>query len=178
MTPFTRYDATTAGPSRPAFEAAERQFGFVPDALATMAGSPQLVEAFSAANAAFHNSSFDAREREVIVMTVARELGCDVCLALHSALLRKLAPALEAPLRTGAPLPEPKLEALRRAALHLLATRGQMQAAELDAFFAAGFSQRHALELVLAAGTLTLSIFSNRLTRAVVDAAFAAKEAA
>jgi hypothetical protein len=50
-----------------------------------------------------------------------------------------------------------------------LATRGQPDDGTLASFFAAGFGHKQALEVVLAAGTLTLSIFSNRMTRAAID---------
>lgn len=171
MNPFPRFTAATAASDVQAvLRTTERQFGFLPDALAAMAGSPQLVEAFQAANAAFHRATFTALEREVISVALGVELDCDVCVALHGKLLGRLGPRHVAPLKERRPLDDARLETLRATTLRVLERRGALDDAELAAFFAAGFTQRQALELALACGTLTLSIFANRMTGAVVDA--------
>ncbi len=50
-----------------------------------------------------------------------------------------------------------------------MACRGQVSDVELQAFFDAGFQQRHALDVVVGVAAYTLSTFANRLTRAPVD---------
>ncbi len=51
----------------------------------------------------------------------------------------------------------------------MLAHSGDVPAKDLDAFEAAGWSARAALEVVLGIGTYTLSTFANRLTGATID---------
>ncbi len=51
----------------------------------------------------------------------------------------------------------------------MLASRGDVPDDERAAFEAAGFTARHALEVVLGVATYTLSTFANRLVRAPVD---------
>ena len=62
-----------------------------------------------------------------------------------------------------------RLEALRRFTVAVLDHRGAVPDEELDAFLAAGWQPRHALDVVLGVGTYTISTFANRLTGAPLD---------
>ncbi|MER6593752.1 carboxymuconolactone decarboxylase family protein, partial [Micromonospora purpureochromogenes] len=70
-------------------------------------------------------------------------------------------------------LADPTLEALRRFTLAVLDHCGAVPQGELDAFLAAGWRPRHALDVVLGVGTYTISTFANRLTGAPLDSALA-----
>lgn len=173
---FQDYDSVTApARSRPALSAAERAFGFVPGALARWAASPALVEGFEHTRKLFECSTLSHLEQEVVVLVVAYENECELCMALHSAILTRqnAAPELISALRAGSPLAEPRLQALAEYTRRVLATRGQLSDGELARFFEAGFSREQALDVVLGVAATTLSTFANRLTRAAVDPAFA-----
>jgi uncharacterized peroxidase-related enzyme len=174
---FQDYDANNApARSRPVLSAAQRAFGFVPGALARWAASPALVEGFEAVRQLFEHSTLSHLEQEIVVMVVARENECELCMALHSALLtrERAAPELLQALRAGSSISEPRLQALAEFTRLILTTRGQVSASELTRFLDAGFSREQALEVVLGVGATTLSTYANRLTRAPVDAAFMA----
>lgn len=66
-------------------------------------------------NAQFERCSLDALQREVVVMTVAKQHACHLCLAVHTALLHRLGAGgdLVTALRNGTVLPDERLEALR-----------------------------------------------------------------
>ena len=101
--------------ARPALRAAESKFGFLPSAMARLAESPSVVAAFGRLMQIWETSSLGHVEREVVTLTVAHDSGCEVCMAIHSAILTKTvgdAALLEA-LRTRSPLADPRLEALR-----------------------------------------------------------------
>ena len=149
----------------------EAHFGYVPAGVSLLAESPEMLEGFLKANALFEASTLDPLSREVLVMTVAVRNGCHLCIALHTARLRGLTDAgtTEA-LRTGEPLVEPRLEAVRVFTLKVLETAGGVPDSDLEAFLAAGYTLRNALEVVLGIGTYTMSTFANRLTDAPVDA--------
>jgi alkylhydroperoxidase family enzyme len=87
---------------------------------------------------------------------------------MHTGWLRTLAadPALITALRAGEPLDDPRLEAVRRFTLRVLATAGEVPEDEVAEFLAAGFTTRNALEVVLGIGTYTMSTLANRLVRA------------
>ncbi|MFI7215579.1 carboxymuconolactone decarboxylase family protein [Micromonospora maritima] len=172
MSRFAAYDTDTApAPARPVMAGVRRALGHLPAAVGLMAGSPELLKGFLAANAAFEATDLDPVAREVVVLTVATRNGCHLCVAMHTAALTRhgAAPELVAALRDGTTLPEPRLEALRRFTVAVLDHRGAVGDAELDALLAAGWQPRHALDVVLGVGTYTISTFANRLTDAPLD---------
>jgi alkylhydroperoxidase family enzyme len=94
---------------------------------------------------------------------------------MHTASLHRLSapPELVTALRTQSALPDPRLEVLRRFALTVMDTTGEVPEDALAAFTEAGYTPRNALEVVLGIGTYTLSTFANRLVGAPLDDAFA-----
>jgi uncharacterized peroxidase-related enzyme len=169
-------DASSApARSRPALGAAERAFGFVPSALRRWAASPTLIEAFETLRKLFEHSTLSHLEQEVVILVVSFENECELCMALHSAILTRenVAPELLQALRDGSPLPEPRLRALADYTRRILTARGKVEEGEIARFLDAGFTREQALEVVLGVGAMTLSTFANRLTRAPIDAAFA-----
>ncbi|NUT53391.1 MAG: carboxymuconolactone decarboxylase family protein [Saccharothrix sp.] len=154
--------------SRPLMESVAAHLGQVPPAVALLAESPEMLGGFLHANALFEASTLDPLAREVVVMTIATRNGCRVCIAMHTGRLRALdaPPTQIAALRSGEPLADPRLEALRQFTLRALATAGEVPEGELAEFLAAGFTTRNALEVVLGIGTYTMSTLANRLVRA------------
>jgi len=160
--------------SRRFLEGSARQFGFVPSPVAKAARSPALLAHLLAGFAAFDRSSLGEVEREVVAMTVARANGCHYCMALHSATMASdpKNAALVAALRAGAPLDDPRLDAIRRLANALVEGRGAVSDDEWRAFEAAGLSEQQGLDVVLGVGVYVLSTFANIATRAPLDAPF------
>lgn len=76
--------------------------------------------------------------------------------------------------RGGAPLPDERLEAVRRFTLSVPASAGAVDDVTLRDFLAYGYTEQNALEVVLGIGAYTLSTLANRLTGAPVDAPLAA----
>lgn len=67
------------------------------------------------------------------------ENGCHYCMGAHSVIadmMSKVPPAVTDALRTGVPLPDARLETLRRMTLTLMATRGRPLVGEVEAFLA------------------------------------------
>lgn len=167
---FTAHTLETApSDSRAAMERTAAAFGRVPDAVARLAESPELLNGFLEMTAAFDRTTLDPVAREVVIMTVATRNDCHVCVALHAGKLRKLGASAEliAALREERALSDERLEAVRRFTLTVLATAGGVDDAALKEFFAHGYTERNALEVVMGIGTYTMSTLANRLTRAV-----------
>ncbi|SRR6266545_1310573 len=160
--------------SRAALSATAAKFGFVPSAMARLAESPSAVAMFGRMMAVWDATSLSHAEREVVAMTTAGLVGCHVCIALHSAILAG-DPAtrdLAGPLGKGGALADPRLEALRRFARSVIESRGAAGDDDLARFLAAGYSRAQALEVVVGVATYTFTAYSNRLTRAAIDAPF------
>jgi alkylhydroperoxidase family enzyme len=78
-------------------------------------------------------------------------------------------------IRVGAPVPDARLAALSDFARCMVTTRGQPDAAAVAAFRAAGFDDRHALGVVLAIATKTISNYANHLLGTPLDPMMAAR---
>lgn len=167
---FTEHTLETAPPaSRAAMERTAATFGKVPDAVARLAESPELLNGFLELSAAFERTTLDPVAREVVIMTVAVRNDCHICVAMHTGKLRKLGAeaGLIAALREQRELGDERLEAVRQFTLEVLARAGGVGDDALKAFLAHGYTERNALEVVLGIGTYTMSTLANRLTRAV-----------
>jgi AhpD family alkylhydroperoxidase len=166
---FTQHTIATApAGSRRLMETTVQHLGHLPDAVGRLAESPEMLGGFLKVSGLFEASTLDPLSREVVVMIIATRNGCGVCIAMHTARLEQLAadPALIEALRTGAPLDEPRLAAISRFTLRVLATTGAVPDTEIEEFLAAGYTTRNALEVILGIGAYTMSTLANRLVRA------------
>ena len=156
---------------------AEAEVGFIPNMYANMANAPELLETYLDGYARFRErAGFTPPEQEVVFLTISRFNGCTYCMGAHSMLAAKVsqldAASLQA-LRAGAPLPDPKLQALSTFTETMVATRGRPARADVQAFLAAGYGERHVLGVVLANAVKTLSNYANHLFHSELDDVFA-----
>ena len=163
--------------ARTVLESAQAQVGFIPNMYASMVNSPGLLETYLDGYARFRSdSTFTPVEQEVVFLVISVSNECGYCTAAHSMIADKMskvpADVLEA-LRTRKPIADARLAALARFAQTMFDTRGRPSQADLSGFRAAGFSDRHALEIVLALAVKTLSNYSNHLFHTEVDGMFA-----
>ncbi|MBW5422344.1 carboxymuconolactone decarboxylase family protein [Streptomyces sp. BG9H] len=159
---------TAPAESRPAMERVTQAFGQLPNAVARLAESPELLNNFLELSAAFERTTLEPVTREVVIMTVATRNDCHICVTMHTGKLRKLGAGTEVitALREERELPDERLEAVRQFTLTVLATAGGVGDDDLKAFLSHGYTERNALEVVLGIGTYTMSTLANRLTRA------------
>ncbi|NGN70115.1 carboxymuconolactone decarboxylase family protein [Streptomyces sp. A7024] len=142
--------------------------GTVPDAVARLATSPELLNGFLSLSAAFEGCTLDPLSRETVIMTVAVRNECHVCIAIHTGKLRKLGAAAEliAALREGTAVADERLAAVQEFTLAALDTAGAVPDEGIKALLGHGYTERNALEVVLGIGTYTMSTLANRLVRA------------
>ena len=77
-----------------------------------------------------------------------------------------------AELREGRPPLEPKLRALSNLSRKMVAQRGNVSEADLQAFFDAGYTPGQALEVVLGVAASVLPNFTHHLSEAPLDPIF------
>ena len=169
---FPLHDETTAPESaRDALAATKRSFGMIPNLERVMATAPALLTAYSAGWDLYDTTSLSPIERQVVYQTANFENDCTYCVPWHTYLAQQAkmsAPDVEA-LRTGTRLADPKLEALRTFARTLIHNRGRIGEADLSAFFAAGYGEQQALEVVLGLAIKTMSNFTNSIAGTPLD---------
>jgi len=168
---------TATGSAKTLLESAQKALGFVPNMYTGMAIAPGVLDTYLHGYNLFRNDSgFSAAEQEVVFLTISRYNGCEYCVSAHSMLADKMsgvpADCLKA-LREGAPIPDPKLQALSQFTHIMVDSRGLPTQAQAKAFLDAGFSDAQILWIVLALSVKTLSNFSNHLSQPALDGAFA-----
>jgi uncharacterized peroxidase-related enzyme len=163
-------DTAPAG-SKAQLEETKRAWGAIPNLHAVLAEAPAALEGYNALWAIFDRSSFTPAERQIVYLAANFENACHYCMAGHSVLGRKVGLSAEtiAALRAGAPLPDPRQEALRRFAALVVRNRGFVDAADIDAFFAAGFGRQQVLEVILGVAVKTISNYANHFADTPLD---------
>jgi alkylhydroperoxidase family enzyme len=159
--------------SRALLEDSLKSFGRVPGLHGVMAEAPALLEGYKHLHRIFQNdTSFDKDELTVVWQTINVEHGCHYCVPAHTGIAKmmKVDDAISEALRNETALPNARLEALRSFTLQMVRGRGRVSEAELDAFLAAGFNQRHVLEVVLGIAQKVMSNYTNALADTPVDA--------
>ncbi|MDX9768171.1 MAG: carboxymuconolactone decarboxylase family protein [Ectothiorhodospiraceae bacterium] len=167
---------TAPAGSSPVLEAAGKGLGFIPNLYAHLAESPAALNAYTQLGSLLEKGAFTPVEQQVILLAASTENRCGYCVAAHSFIARnmaKAAPGVITALREGLALPDPKLDALASFARAVVRQRGWVAgSAELESFHAAGYTQRHALEIVLGVAMKTLSNYASHLIDIPLDAAF------
>ena len=169
---FPLLDETTAPEgARNALPATKRTFGMIPNLERVMASAPPLLSGYSALWDLFDQTTLSPIERQVVYLTANYENECDYCVPWHSLLARKAgmdAKSIEA-LRSGARLPDQKVEALRTFARSLIANRGKASESEINAFFEAGYTEVQALEVILGLAVKIMSNYTNSIAGTPLD---------
>jgi AhpD family alkylhydroperoxidase len=131
--------------------------------------------AFAALNDQFAKTSFSPAERELIELTVSTENRCSYCVAGHSAFaaMQDVDEEIVRAAREGKPIPDRKLESLRRFTLALVRNRGMVTDSQVDRFLSAGYTQRQLLEVILGVCVKVMSNLANNAIGIPLDEAFA-----
>lgn len=170
-------DHTAPAEAASAFDASAAKFGMVPNLIRTMSTSPQLAEGYLSLSALFDQTSLSVAERHVVLLTVSARHNCRYCVAAHSvtADMNRIPAEITEALREDRPLPDSRLEALRRFTRAVVEERGWVDDGQVKAFLEAGHTPQQALEVVLGIGMKTLSNYTNHLAGTPLDEAFAGR---
>lgn len=155
---------------------AKRAFGFVPNLLGVLAQAPQALKAYVTLSSLFSKSSLSPTEQQVVLLTVSFENECHYCMAAHTAVAKMsgLSDEVVSALRSGEPLGDSKLEALRDFTRKIVKTRGWIGERDARQFAAAGYHEQQVLEVILGVTMKTLSNYTNHIAQTPLDPAFEA----
>jgi AhpD family alkylhydroperoxidase len=173
MSRFTTHTIESApAAARPTLEGANRALGFVPNQYANLAEAPAALEAYTTLSSIFGKTSFNATERQVVLLAVSVENACQFCVAAHSLIAKamdKVDPAVVAALREHRPIADARLEALATFTRLVVRERGWVAGEATERFLAAGYTQQQAIEVVLGVTMKTLSNYANHLMETKVN---------
>lgn len=178
MTEFTLHSIESApDAARPVLINIQKRLGFVPNLMGVMASSPETLEAYTTLMSLFERTSFDEIEKEVILLAVSQENGCDYCLAAHStaAKMKGVPQQFVDAIRTDQPLTNERLDTLVSVVRSIVSSRGWPEPVLVERFFDLGYSNQQYFELLLAVSMKTLSNYVNHAANTPVDLAFEAQ---
>lgn len=148
-------------------------FGMIPNLEGVMAEAPSLLASYVSMWDAFEKTSLSPAERQIVYQAANFENTCNYCVPWHTLLSRNAGMSesdIEA-LRDGLPLGDVKHEALRLFTKEVVIQRGKIHRAALAAFFAAGYTQQTALEVIMGIAIKTMSNYTNSIAGTPLDAA-------
>lgn len=172
VSPFPILNEKTApAESQPILSNVKKDFGVIPNLEAVMAQSPCLLASYAQTWAIFQNSIFDDIEQQIIYMTINFENNCEYCVPWHTKLSEIAGMASEDidNLRCGRQLSMPKHNALHQFTKTMVRTRGSIAPADLNNFYDAGYTEQHALDVVLGIAIKTMSNFTNAIAQTPLD---------
>lgn len=172
MTQFPSHDLDTAPEaSKPLLESSQKAFGRLPGLHKVMAESPQVLEGYQLLHKLFTQTEFDADEMTVVWQTINVEHQCHYCVPAHTGIakLMKVSDEISNALRNETPLPSEKLEALRIFTLRMVRNRGYISSGQMEEFFAAGYTHRAVLDVILGLSQKIMSNYINHVAETPLD---------
>ena len=160
--------------SKPFLENSLKSFGMIPGLHGALAEAPGLLEAYQMLHKLFTESSFNNEEQTVVWQTINVEHECHYCVPAHTGIahMMKVDPAITEALRNRTAMPTEKLQVLHDFTLSVVRNRGHVSAQEQEAFFAAGYTKRQVLEIILGLSQKVISNYTNHIAETPVDAPF------
>lgn len=177
MANFTIHTRETAPEgSKDQLAHSQKNFGLVPNLHGVMAESPQHLEAYRTLHKLFQEGAFTPIEQDVVWLTINVLHNCHYCVPAHTAIAKgkKTPDAVIDALREGRALPDAKLEALRTFTTKIVKARGEVTDADFKAFYDAGYTNRHYLDLILGLAQKVMSNYVNHAAHTPIDPPFAA----
>jgi alkylhydroperoxidase family enzyme len=160
--------------SQPLLAESLKSYGMIPNLHGVLAEAPGILEAYFKLHNLFENSSFNKDELTVVWQTINVEHECHYCVPAHTGIAKMMNvdDSITDALRNGTAMPSEKLQALHVFTLSVVRKRGAVSQEELEAFFAAGYEQRHVLEVILGLSQKVISNYVNRVAETPVDKPF------
>lgn len=159
--------------SQEALKAVQQANGFIPNLIGVLANAPTALETYRTVGGINGRNSLTAEEREVVQITAAVVNGCGFCVAGHTKIALKLLKmpeevvnALRATSRIDS---DDKLDTLARFTLAVMLQKAKLTEAQLNEFFAAGYNQQNAIDVILGVSLATLCNYVNNIAETPIN---------
>lgn len=151
------------------FDNLKAQVGFVPNIYAAMAHSENALANYLTFSGG--QTSLSKKEKEVIDLAISQVNGCSYCQSAHTAIAKTNGfnddQIIE--LRKGGASWDAKLDALAKLAKSIAETKGKVSEELKAAFFDAGYNKENFVDLVVAAGIISITNTFHNLTNVEID---------
>ena len=151
------------------FDQLKSGLGMVPNLYATFAHSDTALATYLA----FQNakSSIAGKAREVANLVVSQVNQCQYCLAAHTMLgkMNGFTNVQIMEIRHGQASFDAKFDALARLTKGIVESRGHVDQALVEAFFAAGWTKEYLVDAIVVIGDKTVSNYLHSTTKIPVD---------
>ena len=143
--------------NRKYFDFFYERLGMMPNLYAMMAYADQVLESY--VRLQNRKQQFNLKERELVSLVVAAVNGSAYCLEIHTmiARLNGFTEGQVTEIKAGAAGFDPRLQALARLTQGITLTRGKPDEGLLDAFFSAGYTNGHLVDLIVSIGDNTIA---------------------
>ncbi|RDS86706.1 carboxymuconolactone decarboxylase family protein [Dyella psychrodurans] len=160
--------------SKPALEALQSAFGFVPNLLGAMSTSPVLINSLVGLFKTVHGGSFSELQVQTLLLTNAVTNGCTWAVAFHTFLALKegVEQTDVQAIRDGDLPKDAKLAALSRLAKTLIEKRGRINTGDKERFLQAGFGTDDLLEVVAVVAASTITNYTGSVTQPPLEQDF------
>jgi len=177
FTIYTKNDAPQA--SRSMLADAERKYGFQLNLFGIFAESPAVLEAYTTLSSLLEKTSLTPQERQILMLAVSVENGCEYCVAAHSMVARNMVHVpseIVDALRNQSAIADKKISVLVNFARVMVQKRGHVTPEELQQFFAGGYTKAQVLEVILTIAMKTLSNYTNHIAHTPLDKPFESQQ--
>ena len=160
--------------ARPLLEQSLADWGMVPNLHAVLAEAPVVLEAYKQLHESFTKTSLTPAERHIVWLSINVENECHYCVPAHTmmATMDKLPDDVISALRNRTTIADKKLEALHTFTTSVVQKRGMVDDAELQNFYAAGYTKQNVLEVILGVAQKVFSNYSNHISKVPLDPPF------
>lgn len=150
---------TATGKAKDLLDKVQKGLGVTPNIFRSMAVQPAVLDAYLAFSGALGGGTLGPKVREAIALTVGGANGCDYCASAHSAISHGLKVADDEIARQlSAHSADPKLETALTLARKIVARRGLVSEADVQATRDAGYDDGQIGEIV---AHVAINLFTN-----------------
>jgi alkylhydroperoxidase family enzyme len=177
MTNFPVHTLDTAPEAaKPALQALNAAFGFIPNIAGAMATSPVLIGSLTDLFGRVHGGSFSEAEIQILLLTNAVTNDARWPIAFHSylAAAQGIDKADIDAIRAKSLPADPRLAALSSLARSLIEKRGHVGDTEKEDFLQAGFDEVRLLEVVAVSAASTITNYTANIATPPLEAMFQA----
>lgn len=172
MRSFTKHTIESAPEeSTELLQYGEKKYGMLPNLFRYMAGAPAALEGYINLFNTFSKTSFTTGEQHLILLAISVVNKCDYCTAAHTraAKANGISSSVLNAVRKQQTVADERLNVLVDTAQKITETRGNIDAADLETFYNAGFAPENVLEIIVGVSLKTMSNYINHVTENIIN---------